>query len=208
MRLRASGTVALAGAGLVLALAGCGGGGDADPSASAWAFGPALQSLEQQAEAAGASDAQILVLKRWEVAHDTPYSDVAAAAQRLFDCFDAAGLKYSYSAPAGGEDYPEFHYLVNDDPAVDDDAEMELMNHCEDLEINFVSTAYQTGPGVTSRRARDDAAYFPQAVQCLETKGVLVDSDIATLDELDAYLDDSGQTEYAGCTAPPYTNVG
>lgn len=206
---RTKAVVVLAGVGCILALAGCGGdAGGSSPTPASWGYGPALEALAQQATEAGSSDEQLAVLTRWGEIHDTPYADLADAAQRLFECFESAGLAYTYAPPGGGDDYPEFQYLVSDDPDIDDDSEYAMMSQCEDREINFVSLAYQMGPGVTARRERDDAAFFPEAVACLERRGVVVDSSISTVAELDAFLDEGDLSEHGSCTIPPYARVG
>ena len=190
---------------LVGVLAGCSDPAPTTSELSDWGFAPTLVELAEEARAAGASEEQVHQLEAWIEIEDTPYSDLEQALQRTFACFEQAGLEYSYGAPAGGEDYPEVKYAVFDDSPAGDHSVRNLIDACESKESQFVSMAYQLGPGVTARRERDNAAFFPQAIACLDQHGVET-PEVSTLGELETALLEAGVDDPWGCTAPPYTS--
>ena len=188
-------------------LAACSGGGTDEATASpAWEFGPTIELAIQEATAAGASDEQIATLKRWLEVHDTPYADLEQSMQRFFACLNAAGIEHQYSGVAGGSDYPEPHYRVIVSRDLSDDAMQSIMADCDSQELYYVNMVYQLGPGVTARREREDAAYLPTAIDCLEEHGIALD-EVATLDELNRFLAEREIEDNWGCTSPPYTNA-
>lgn len=188
-------------------LAACTGGGAAEPSASsAWGFGPSIEDAIMDATAGGASDEQIATLERWLEIQDTPYTDLEQSMQRFFTCLDEVGIEHKYPGVAGGVDYPEPKFTVMVNPDMTDDAMQNLMDGCDARELFYVNTIYQTGPGVAERRQREDAAYLPTAIACLEGHGIVLD-EVATLDDLNLFLIEQGVEDSWGCTAPPYSNA-
>lgn len=186
-----------------MSLTACGGLGDTADKDDRWAYGPVIEGLIEDAKAADASAEQITMLEHWLEIQDTPYAEVEQAMQRLFACFDSAGLDYSRVEPPAGEDYPEGGYRVYDSPTMSMEESHAVMDSCDKQEFYFVNIAYQLGPGVTERRQRDDAKQFPIAIECLAEHGIEV-PDAATLDEVEAYLDEIGVTDQWGCTFAAY----
>jgi hypothetical protein len=188
-------------------LAACTGGGTAELAASsAWGFGPSIDQAIQEATAAGASDEQIATLERWLEIQDTPYADLEQSMQRFFTCLDGAGIEHEYAGVAGGADYPEPQYRVMVNPDLSDGAMQNIMADCDAREFFYVNMIYQTGPGVAERRQREDAAFLPTAIACLEDHGIVLD-EVATLDDLNLFLTEQGIEDSWGCTSPPYSNA-
>jgi len=158
------------------------------------------------ATAAGASDEQIATLERWLEIQDTPYADLEQSMQRFFTCLDEVGIEHQYPGVTGGVDYPEPKFAVMGNPDKTDDAMQNLMDGCDAREFFYVNLIYQTGPGVAQRRQREDAAYLPTAIACLEEHGVVLD-EVATLEDLNMFLIEQGVEDSWGCTVPPYSNA-
>lgn len=159
-----------------------------------------------EATKAGASEEQLATLEAWIDAKDTPYSDVEQALQRFFGCLEAAGVDHQYSGPASGIDYPEVTYRVMVNPELSDEATVALMNECDSKELYFINLAYQSGPGVTERRERQDAEYLPVAVACLADHGIDL-SEAQTLGEVEIALQEQGLEDPWMCTIPPYSSA-
>jgi len=199
--------VAFAAGAVTFALAACTGGGVVGQSASpAWGFGPSLEGAIEDAAASGASDEQIATLEHWQEIQDTPFSDLEQSMQRYFSCLDAAGIDHEYSGVEGGVDYPEPRFRVMVNPDLTDDAAQNLMDACDTRELFYVNMMYQVGPGVAERRQREDAAYLPTAIACLEGNDIILD-EVATLDDLNLFLTEQGIEDSWGCTVPPYSSA-
>lgn len=150
----------------------------------------------------GASDQQIAILERWREVGDTPFGDLDEALKRTFACVETAGLVVEYDPRVDIDEYPEPTYRISGQPDTDAEVAGALIDHCERQESYFVSLAYQLGPGVTARRAREAAEYLPTAIACLEERGVEVPAGIDAA-ALDAYLIDNGLERHLDCTAVP-----
>lgn len=185
----------------LLVLSACSDSGT-DEAKGDWGFAPTIERILVDARAAGASEAQIETLQEWLEIQDTPVSDVEAAFHRMSACLDAAGIGYFQNSLSGGQDYPEFRYGVYANTG----AEVQVMNVCDTREFYFVSMAYQVSPGVTARRARQDAEHLPRAITCLEDHGIEV-SEVSTLEDLNRWLAEEGLEDPWSCTAPPYTSA-
>jgi len=168
-----------------------------------WEYAQELQRTLDRAIQEGASDAQIDTLTRWLSIRDTPYSDVEQAIYAYGDCLNDGGVDYYYSPRVDGDSYPEINVATF--AGATGSPSYLVMVACDHDHLSYVSSGYQSGPGVTARRARDEAAYLPTAIACLRDHGVEF-AEVESLQHLDLLLSDQQIQDPWGCTIPPYSN--
>ncbi|MGC4174397.1 hypothetical protein [Demequina sp.] len=190
----------------VLALGGC--SGEAVPKASAssdvdWSgYSQLVTDTVGDARADGASEEQLATLERVADAGVIAYSDLEERLQATFSCFDASGIPYTYEPPADGIDFPEGMYFHGDAEGMSEDQSLAVADECIRRESFYVDMVYQLSPGVGARRAREEQANLPAAIECVKRLGIDVgDSD--TVSELTAVVDESGNDEASECLVPP-----
>lgn len=137
-----------------------------------------VDSVIEDALAAGASDLQVEALENARAAGEMTRDEATESLHRFFDCLDSVGIGYIDRGPSGSGDYPRLEYLVEADEAHD-----ALAADCYRLEYDFVDTVYQLQPQVGDMIDTRIAEGREELSACLADAGIDVAAD-ATVEEL------------------------
>ena len=170
------------------ALVACGSGAPAvNPSAD-----PAFVELAQQqlaeAQAAGADPEQVRALERSLAVGEVTYDEYNQALERMFSCFDDAGVQYQRMGidESRGFKFPMYSYEgeAGGNP---------VAWSCFERNLNFLDAVYQLQPAAKEATEHMLEAKRGVLTSCLIREGYLTDPN-ASIDDirgaLDAMLDD------------------
>jgi hypothetical protein len=140
-------------------------------------FAAVAQSALGDAQASGASTAQLALIERALAHGEVTFSDVQEAVDATIECFEAAGIRYKEFAPVDdhGILYPSYAFEGEQETAVADE--------CIHTNSDYIEMLYMRQPAAMEAR---DAAFLvamPLLIDCLEGLGHDIDDDI-TPDEL------------------------
>ncbi len=176
----------------VASLAGC----SAAPSGQTEAdldFADMIGSTIQEAEAGGASDDQLAILREAQAAGVVSFEEAREAALAVIDCVENAGSEAVYGERTTDEGLvlPQYSWLSGTPQ------QEAIGDACDTQEAFWVNGAYQMQP--TSLALRD--AYLdrrmPVVRACLEDAGYAVDPVATTHEVLRQALDVAIETEWA-----------
>jgi len=163
------------------------------PQAEPTSFDDIVATAIQEAEAGGASEAQLALLSQAQVDGEISLETARAATRAGVECITAAGSYALYSEEARGSGLviPGFSY------ASDTPEQQAIGEGCENNENFWVVAVYAMQP---SSRAVNDA-YLEQQVpivrSCLAGEGYTVPSDATTLEVLNQAADVLSDTKGA-----------
>ena len=172
-------------------LAGCSKG--TSPQTEPTSFDEIVKTAIAEAEAGGASEAQLALLSQAQLEGEISLETARAATRAGVECITAAGSYALYSEEARGSGLviPGFSY------ASDTTEQQAIGDACERKENFWVVQVYATQP---SSKAVNDA-YLEQQVpvvrSCLEREGYTVPSDATTLEVLNKAADVLSDTKGA-----------
>jgi len=179
--------------GVVLAggvvLVGC--GTETGAQADSETFADQIAAAIEQAEAGGASEAQLAILRQAQIDGEVSLEDARATAHAVVECVNNAGFSSFYSEHTEGSGLVIPEYSYSSDPEQE-----AITDACMVQEDAWVSMVYQMQP---SSQAREDAFLEQQAPlvrRCLETNGYTVAPNATTHEVLcqavDAILETDG----------------
>lgn len=177
---------------LLLTLAGC----SADsPAPGPSNFAEYATSVLADAEASGASQAQLAILERAVATGEITFEDAAAANDATIACLLDAGFavtKHTYNEVPG---FPVPGFAAGRPLEMTEEQGHAVLGACEARENFWVNMMYQTQPSADEAKWANFERVKPQFVACLEGAGLTVPLDASNDDlvalALDLAFDDS-----------------
>lgn len=158
---------------LCLTIAACSSGPEPSTTAASAtddAFSALVDSQIAQAELAGATDAQVAILREARGAGVMTHEMAMSAARDFVQCLDDVGIKAVLEPSEGAEDLPAIQYrLYTQDTAVAD--------QCLVITYNFVDSVYQLQPAAQAHGKQVLADHEDAFVACLLENGIDVPPD-------------------------------
>jgi len=159
-------------------------------------FADVVAAAIQEAEAGGASDAQLAILRQAQSEGELSLEDARTAAHAVVDCINDAGsfAFYGEHTASSGLVTPEYSWSV-------DTSEQEAIgNACDQQEAFWVNMIYQAQPSSVELTEGYRAQQAPILRSCLERNGYTVDPDASTNDLIaQALLVDSETSSAVDC---------
>jgi len=143
-------------------------------------FADQIAAAIQEAEAGGASDAQLAILRKAQLEGELPIEDARAAARAAVECMTEAGISAYY-----GENHRKSGLVVPGYSAewiMGDDEQNAVIDACDQRENFWVSSVYQTQPSSLELTDGYRAQQAPILRSCLERNGYATDPDASPLD--------------------------
>lgn len=130
--------------------------------------------IVEEARNRGASDEQIAVLERGEVA----FADYDAAVGRTLACLREAGIDVVGGEVSEARGFPEIDYsFAGSSPGRTDDQTLALADECIYTHSFFVEMAYQTSPAAIEAQDARFEPYRAAIVECIRANGGDVEDD-------------------------------
>ncbi len=174
----------------LLALSGCA----TDPNwAASKDFAEVIEPAIQEAEAGGASDAQLEILRQAQAAGKLSLEDDRAAARAMVACVEDAGsyALLSDKTTESGLILPVYNYAANT-------PEQEAIGEaCDTKEAFWVNMVYQTQPSSVQSKDAYLNQQAPLVRACLEREGYATDPGDKTYDLLRQALQVKTDTQSA-----------
>jgi len=159
-------------------------------------FADQIAAAIQEAEAGGAGDTQLAILRKAQSEGELSLEDARAAARAAVECINDAGSFAFYSEHTGrsGLVIPEYSWSV-------DTSEQEAIgNACDQREAFWVNMVYQAQPSSVELTEGYREQQTPILRSCLERNGYTVDPDASTNDLIaQALLVDSETSSAVDC---------
>lgn len=188
MRIARLAVVAL-GAMALGALSGCGAAepSEGNPTAE---FSESIQRVIAEAEAGGANEAQLAILRDAAVTGEITLDQARDAMLATIACFEKAGLAATYelTTEESGLQIPGYGVQAEVEGLTDDQVQ-QLIDGCDNAESFWVNMLYQTQPTSHAVRQAHVRSRLPALLNCLSEHGVEVDAD----DDIDSILRASSQ---------------
>jgi len=161
-------------------LAGCAKATGPTQSTEPESFADVVAAAIQEAEAGGAGDAQLAILRKAQLEGELPIEDARAAARAAVECMTEAGISAYY-----GENHRKSGLVVPGYSAewiMGDDEQNAVIDACDQRENFWVSSVYQTQPSSLELTDGYRAQQAPILRSCLERNGYATDPDASPLD--------------------------
>jgi len=176
----AIGMSALVAAFWCVVLAGCAKATGPTQSTEPESFADVVAAAIQEAEAGGAGDAQLAILRKAQSEGELSLEDARVAARAAVECMTDAGILVGYSEHTrrSGLVVPEYsaEWIMGDD---EHNAVIDACDQREDLWVNMV---YQTQPTSLAMNEEYNDQQAPLVRSCLERNGYATDPDASPLD--------------------------
>jgi hypothetical protein len=192
----------------LVALAGCSSGSGASPGSDGLAvFKASASQALTEANAAGASDAQVQIIQRAIDTGEVTFEDASRAVDSFAACVNGAGgtVTTQVDVTDTGFQVPSYSAVVGSGGLVDDPGAENIVTACDAREDYWVNYLYQMQPAALRASEVDFDAHRGALIACLREHGVAVADDV-TNDELkraDSQLtrDKIGDPEFMPCAA-------
>ncbi|MCB2411461.1 hypothetical protein LGT39_01190 [Demequina sp. TTPB684] len=171
-------------------LAGC--TADAGAQGDSAAFADQVAAIIEQAEAGGAGDAQMAILRHAQAEGELSLEDARTAARAAVQCMTEAGVLAGYgeSASRSGLVVPEWSA-----EAAMGDEELDLaIRVCDEQEASWVNQLYQTQPSSLAFTEESIEQTAPLVRSCLESNGYPTDPSASPADVIAQALEVDSDT--------------
>ena len=170
---------------MFLLLAGCGQGLPNETTGASASFETRLQTAIAEAEAGGASDAQLAIIDRAKATGKVSVEDVRSAAQATVACLDAQGIRAEYfeDKSNAGLIRPNYRAALDESEATEN-----LISECDAQEFKWANYLYNFQDSAVEITQQYVEEKTPALRACLAKNGHPMDED-ASFDELLAETD-------------------
>jgi hypothetical protein len=135
-------------------------------------------AISNEADAAGASERQLELLREAATLGRVPLESVQEAVDNTIACFDDNGVAHTevtYEPDEGGLLHPI--YLFGPVPGLSSDESYAVAQECIKANSDFIYAAYCVQPIALEAEAQLAARAKPFVIQCLRDNGISIDDD-------------------------------
>lgn len=162
---------------LALAVCACSDNPRIPPAPSLEPFSETAAKFRADAVAAGSDDYQLELIDRALTGEEVSFSDLTAAVENTFACFERNGITYTRLDPHTENGYPLPNYTFSGRiPGLTEDESLAIADQCINAHSDYATLIYINQPSsIALANEHWNRTTRPETVACLESHGIEVE---------------------------------